>query len=154
MIRPARPQDAEPMQALTVRAWLRNWADFIEPSVMLAAAERDGTEPYLRSIGDPERDVLVFELDGAIAGHLLVAGAEIRAFYVDPPAQGAGVGTALLAAAEESIRAAGHDAGELHVFADNGLGRRFYEGRGWTLDSEPVLEEGDWAPSVRYVKAL
>jgi GNAT superfamily N-acetyltransferase len=155
VIRAATPEDAEAMLALTKRAWVRNWSDFVDPAVMLAQAEESGTGPYLRSIGDPAREVLVLEVDGAVVGHLLIVGDEIRAFYVDPPAQGAGAGTQLLVAAEERIRAAGHATAQLHVFDENHQARVFYERRGWTTDgAPPVLRERDWAPSVHYVKAL
>jgi GNAT superfamily N-acetyltransferase len=154
VIRPARRDDAAAMMALTKRAWMRNWADFVDPTVMLARAEEDGTEPYRRSIADPGRTVLVLEVDEAIVGHLLIVGDEIRAFYVDPPAQGAGAGTALLLAAEDHIRAAGHPAARLHVFAANGQARAFYEARGWTLAGDAALRDGDWAPSVPYRKEL
>ena len=154
MIRDATPQDAEAMMALTKRAWVRNWSDFVDPGVMLAQAAEDGTGPYLRSIADPARQVLVLEVDGAVVGHLLIVGDEIRAFYVDPPAQGAGAGTQLLAAAEERIRAAGHASARLHVFVQNGQARTFYEARGWVADGGPELHDGDWAPSVPYRKEL
>ena len=51
--------------------------------------------------------------------------------YVDPAAQGAGVGRRLLADAQERIRAAGHARAWLYVFADNAHGCAFYERHGW-----------------------
>ncbi len=80
----------------------------------------------------------------------------VRALYVDPVAQGAGLGTLLLDGAVERLVEAGHDEATLWVFAANGLGRAFYEARGWELDPAGAGQEGEgWlAPAVRYRRDL
>jgi GNAT superfamily N-acetyltransferase len=86
----------------------------------------------------------VDEVDGRVVGYASVRERALTTLYVDPVAQGAGVGTRLLAEAE----AAG--AAELEVFEANGHGRRFYEDRGWR-DAGPA---GEWLdrPLRRYVR--
>ena len=64
---------------------------------------------------------------------------------MDPAAQGAGVGSALLAEAQ----AAG--ARELRVLEANGHAREFYEARGWRDDGEGGIYRG--RPTRRYVRA-
>ena len=81
---------------------------------------------------------------GDVVGFASLSGAKLTTLYVDPFAQGAGVGTRLLVEAE----AAG--ARELEVFAANGHGRHFYEARGWSDDGAA----GEWLdrPLRRYVR--
>jgi GNAT superfamily N-acetyltransferase len=79
---------------------------------------------------------------------------ELHAIYVDPPAQGAGAGSALLAAAEQGLRDEGHERAMLWVFVRNGLARAFYAARGWAPDDPPLVVEDRWSTEVRYVKDL
>ena len=75
--------------------------------------------------------VRVFDQDGTVVGYAAVQDDELASLYVDPAAQGAGVGGRLLADAHERIRAAGHARAWLYVYADNGHGCAFYERHGW-----------------------
>ena len=93
----------------------------------------------------------VFDQDGRVAGFALVQGNELRAIYVDPPAQGAGVGSALLDAAVEALRANGHAEAFLWTFEANGLARAFYERHGWEADGG---RQEHLAPEVRYRRTL
>lgn len=116
-------------------------------------------------IAEPEasrRTTLVFALDGRVAGFGShgpardedAAGAgELMALYVDPPAQGAGVGRTLLEAVEARLEAEGFPEAVLRVFAANGAARAFYEHRGWRLEPG-TLREDAWAPDVRYRRPL
>ena len=63
--------------------------------------------------------VRVFDQDGAVVGLLGRPGRRAHGLYVDPAAQGAGVGSRLLADAQERIRAAGHARAWLYVYAEN-----------------------------------
>jgi GNAT superfamily N-acetyltransferase len=93
-------------------------------------------------------DVHVFDQDGVVAGFAALDGNELRAIYVDPRAQGAGVGSALLEASVEGLRAAGHREAFLWCFEANGLARAFYERHGWALVPGESQERS--APEVRY----
>jgi GNAT superfamily N-acetyltransferase len=63
------------------------------------------------------------------------------------------VGSALLARAEELLRASGFGRATLRVFEANGQGRAFYERHGWQLAAE-AEPEVSLAPEVRYRRAL
>jgi GNAT superfamily N-acetyltransferase len=68
---------------------------------------------------------VVEDVEGRVAGFAAIEGTMLRALYVDPPAQGAGVGSRLLEAAQEAgVRA-------LEVYTANGHARGFYAGHGW-----------------------
>ena len=144
MIRRARPEDAPALAAVHVRAWRHAYADIV-------AVEDMPTECWRRERWDAllaeGAEVHVFDQDGAVAGFAALDGNELRALYVDPPAQGAGVGSALLTAAVDALRAAGHREAYLWTFEANGLARAFYERHGWQL--VPGRQER-LAPEVRY----
>jgi ribosomal protein S18 acetylase RimI-like enzyme len=146
VIRPATVQDAAAIASIQARGWRWAYGDFIAPEDMPDAAERAPVFRELAATGA----VRVFDQDDTVVGFASVAEDELTSLYVDPAAQGAGVGSRLLADAEERIRAAGHPRAWLYVYADNGQGRAFYERHGWRLVGE-LVGEGRWrAPGYRY----
>jgi ribosomal protein S18 acetylase RimI-like enzyme len=163
VIRPAVPEDADAIQEIAKRAWVRAYADFIDPGLMLSRLEDAGPARFRAAIADEANALFVLEIADRVAGYVGVCPArdaaesgcgEIAVLYVDPPAQGAGAGTALLERAEAELRARGFAEALLEVFAENGHGRAFYERHGWGSDGRAVQEQGDWAPKVVYRKAL
>ena len=62
-----------------------------------------------RIVSDPDTPLepcewmLVAELDGTVVGYVAVSGNHVENLYVDPAAQGRGVGRCLLAAVEERL---------------------------------------------------
>lgn len=167
MIRAATPADADAIATVQVRAWRRAYADFLPPEAMEhdPAAAHERWRANLAEGAAARRTTLVFELDGRIAGYASVGPArgegsqpgvgELMAVYVDPVAQGAGVGRALMDAAEARLLEQGHGEAVLWVFAANGMARDFYARRGWVLEPDAVNPRLDlWAPAVRYRLAL
>jgi GNAT superfamily N-acetyltransferase len=136
VIRPATPADAPAIAAAQARAWRHAYADIVEPERMPTAQQQAPRfAEYIRAGGE----VLVFDQNGRVAGFAALSGGELQAIYVDPPAQGAGVGSALLRAAEDALREA------------NGLARAFYERHGWELVAG---RQERIAPEVRYRRGL
>lgn len=150
MIRPATQADAEAIADIEARAWMWAYSDFIDPE--------DMRDPYARSA--PWQDyiargaVCVFDQDGVVAGYAVVGDDELKGLYVDPAAQGAGVGGRLLTDAEQRLRDAGTARAFLLVYADNHHGREFYERRGWERVGEKLGVEEWRAPGYRYEKSL
>jgi GNAT superfamily N-acetyltransferase len=149
VIRRAVPADAEAIAAVQARGWRHAFADIVEPDRMPDPEEQ---APRFADFIAGGGEVQVFDQDGRIAGFAVVVGEELRALYVDPPAQGAGVGSALLDAAVEALRADGHAEAFLWTFEANGLARAFYERHGWEL--VPGHDDHLGAPLVRYRRAL
>ena len=174
MIRTAGAADAAALAGIQHRAWWRAYADFVDPERFGTLEERVERWHGLLAdcaVADPAaraRTTVVWDQDAVVAGFASVGPArdadvrgeagELMAVYVDPAAQGAGVGRALMAAAEQRLRAAGFGSAVLWVFAANGLARDFYERRGWTLEPAGVIQAQHgsewWAPAVRYRLAL
>ena len=166
MIRVAIPADAEAIAAVQVRAWQRAYADFLPPEAVEPAtfeARRARWREHLED-GSTSRSTQAFDQDGVVAGFASIGPArdrdagvevgELMALYVDPVAQGAGVGRALLDAAERLLRADGYAAAVLWVFAENGMARDFYARHSWALEPADVIAANHgaewWAPAVRY----
>lgn len=186
MIREATPRDAAGITVVQVRAWRRAYADILPPEAVepeAVAARKAKWGSILADGPSAGAPTFVWDQDGVVAGFASVGpardadvaggvspgsphggpgrhagGGELRALYVDPPAQGAGVGRALLAAAEERLRADGFAFAVLWVFEENGLARDFYARHGWELEDADVTARHHgahwWAPAVRYRLAL
>jgi GNAT superfamily N-acetyltransferase len=163
MIRAATVADARAIAELQTRAWFRAYEDIVDHQVMADRAE-DREQRWIEHLTTDELSTtIVAEVDGQLAGfasygpsrlgHAPPDEGELWALYVDPPAQGAGVGTQLLDAAVAALRAAGHTRAVLGVFEANGHARRFYEGQGWVWDGQPAIADV-WAPEVHYRRQL
>ena len=149
MIRRATVDDAAAIASIQARGWRHAFADIVEPDRMPDPEEQG---PRLADFIAGGGEIHVFDQDGRIAGFAIVQGDELRALYVDPPAQGAGVGSALLDAAVDALRASGHAEAFLWTFEANGLARAFYERHGWEL--VPGRDDHLGAPEVRYRRGL
>jgi ribosomal protein S18 acetylase RimI-like enzyme len=162
VIRRAVEADAEAIEAVIRRAWHRAYGDFLDVAAVL-------DEPGERVARWRERmrsdvvTVLVWDQGGQVAG-MVCAGASddedapldhgaVRALYVDPPAQGAGVGSALLDAAIEQLRDRGFRGVDLWAFAENRAARTFYERRGFAVIEEGV-DAGTGLAELRFRRAL
>lgn len=146
MIRPATEADARAIAELEVRAWRWAYVDFVAEEDMITVAERE--ERWAGAGG-----AFVAEVQpGRIAGVVQVLEDEIAALYVEPAAQGAGLGAALLDFAGERLRAAGHAQAVLWVFERNGHARGFCERRGWVADG--ARDERRGTSALRYRQNL
>jgi ribosomal protein S18 acetylase RimI-like enzyme len=167
MTRRATLADARAMAEVQLRSWQRDYADVVPADILAGQTVERRLERWteLLSAGvattfafdQPGVGVVGFAVCGPMRGEHADEGVgELHALYVDPFAQGAGVGTALLAEATEELRAAGHAEATLWVFRDNGRARRFYERQGWRCEegSEALAGADWWAPSVRYRREL
>lgn len=114
-------------------ALLRAWVDGTAPQCEVIVAER-------RDAGADLLGVVIASLRPELLSH--APSAHIEALAVAENAQGRGVGTALIAAAEAAVRTRGAETMTLHVFARNTRARALYERAGY---------EGEL---LRYIKYL
>jgi ribosomal protein S18 acetylase RimI-like enzyme len=142
VIRPATLEDAAGIARVHVRAWRRAYPDILDPQILDDLSVEEFAQRWTGLLGDPGSRAWVCEVDGAVRGFASVRDSEMTTLYVDPAAQGAGVGTALLREATDA------GARTLQVLEANGEGRRFYERRGWA----PTGPGEDWRglATVRY----
>lgn len=168
MIRPATEADAAAIARMHTRSRRRGYQDILAPEV-LDDSESARAERWRASLTEPDPPgmvTLVEDVEGDIAGVVSFGPSrprfappgigEVHGLYVDPTAQGAGVGTRLLTAAEDGLRAQGFDRATLWVYRDNAHARHFYEARGWAVEPGSEADQGaDWhAPSIRHGRTL
>lgn len=110
-----------------------------------------------------ECGTLVFD-DGLVKGFVIQGAArdddaagchEVMAIYVEPPFVREGVGSRLLAAAEERAAAEGRRLMKIWVLEANPRARAFYERNGYRPDgTSKVIPEWNGALELRYSKDL
>jgi ribosomal protein S18 acetylase RimI-like enzyme len=165
-LRPATPADARAIAAISVRGWEHAYADFLDSRVLAQRTVESQAERWRAWLAGDVTQTTVAQVAGRIAGYATVGASrdadatpavgELAGLYVDPSAQGAGLGTQLLEDALTRLSAAGFTSATLWVFEENGLGRAFYERHGWAVDPGGAGREGaDWhGPAVRYRRDL
>ncbi len=70
----------------------------------------------------PKAETWVAEVDGDVVGFISLLGNEIGGLFLNPKEHGKGIGRALVGKAQELYPTL-----EVEVFAQNSIGRRFYE---------------------------
>ena len=157
MIRAATPRDIEALVRVQGRGWRHAYGEFVDVEAMPGPDERaERWRDRLRGEGT----TFVWARDGRVAGFVAcgpdrdreVAVGEVYAIYVDPAAQGAGLGSMLLAHAMKELAAARYRRALLWCLEANGLARAFYESRGWAQDGGQ--REHRWGPELRYRRDL
>ena len=161
-LRRGTPEDAEQIAGISVRAWIHAYEAFLDPRVLAERTVASQAERWRGWLAGSETETQVAEIAGRIAGYATVGASrdgdaydtvgQLSGLYVDPAAQGAGLGTRLLADAVSRLRASGFIVATLWVFEENGLGRAFYERHGWWPDPDGVgRESAEWhGPALRY----
>ncbi len=145
-VRPYRPDDAEAVARLALRAWAPVFASIretLDPDIY-AVFYPDGWRAHQRAAVEAALDALdtyVAEGGGAVVGFVSIALSpdddlgEVHMIAVDPDEQRAGVGTALAERAVAHVREAGLALVMVETGADAGHGpaRRLYERAGFGL---------------------
>jgi ribosomal protein S18 acetylase RimI-like enzyme len=163
VIRPARAEDAEALAALQTRSWRAAYGDYVDDERIDAASERR-EERWRELLAGKHGTFVIVGADAALVGFVSVGPSrdadarpgdgELYAIYVEPSLAGTGVGSELIRYAEAEL-ARHHRAATLWVFEQNAGARAFYQRHGWAPDDRAGdPERWDWAPSVRYRKAL
>ena len=166
-VRRAVVADAEAISGVNSRAWLHAYFDIVEPRRMFKRMEDvTQTQQWATRLASPVGEIWCAEVGGVVAGYVAVGPSEdadgnpgtgaLWSLDLDPSAQGAGLGSRLHDHALVLLEAAGFTRATLWVLVDNGLARRFYEGRGWIEDpSGEGLQDPAWmGPAVRYRREL
>ena len=162
-LRRAGPDDAEAIAGISVRTWHHAYSDFIDPRELFERTLESQLPLWdARLAPGADGEVWVAIVAERLAAYTAVgpsgdadattATGALRALYVDPPAQGAGLGAFLHDHALGRIAALGFPVATLWIFSANEVVRAFYERHGWQLDPSGAGQEGaDWiSPAVRY----
>jgi putative acetyltransferase len=138
------------------------WHDVHPGRVPDGLTERRTPEAFLERVSSrvAETDeTTVADVDGTVAGFVMVSGSEAEQVYVDRRFRGAGVAGLLLTEAERQIAAAGHDVAWLVVVRGNDRAQAFYAKQGWVDEGDfdyPVTALGEHfiSPCRKYTKRV
>ena len=145
ILRPATAHDIEAVTAL----FHQGWHDVHPGRVPDGLTERRTREAFRDRVSQriAETDeTTVAEVDGVVAGFIMVSADEAEQVYVDRAYRGTGVAALLLTEAERQIAAAGHDVAFLVVVRGNDRAQAFYARQGWTDEGDidyPVQALGE-----------
>ncbi|QKG91816.1 GNAT family N-acetyltransferase [Halorubrum sp. SS7] len=173
------PESAAEVRAgreLTVRAWAEGYGDLLSPDALSTIEEvmldQDFEQEHAEFTGsEVDNRALVAVADDGAGGSTTVVGwatlvwddewtgefvgddeAELRACYVDPEHQGAGVGGALVEAVLSRVPT-GYDRLVLEAFEAHDESRAFYEGQGFEPRATgEIVVVGESNPSVVYAR--
>lgn len=171
-IREASRPDARAIAEVHVEGWAWGYRGLLPDEVIAARTVGDREAQWIEAFTDRSRQrdaCFVAEADdGRVLGFVACGPAadeqvpppadagEVYAIYLREAAKDRGVGGALMAAAEDAMRASGFDHAILWVLEANVRARSFYEGGGWTWDGTVGEHrfECDARPILRYVREL
>ena len=158
LLRPATTDDVEAVTDV----FHQGWHDVHPGRVPDGLTERRTPEAFRDRVAQriAETDeTTVAEVDGVVAGFIMVAGAEAEQVYVDREFRGTAVARLLLTEAERQIAAAGHDVAFLVVVRGNDRAQAFYARQGWADEGDvdyPVTALGEHflSPCRRFTKRV
>jgi putative acetyltransferase len=158
ILRPATADDVEAIAAV----FHQGWHDVHPGRVPDGLTERRTPEAFVDRVTArvAETDeTTVADVDGRVAGFVMVHDDEAEQVYVDRDFRGTTVATLLLTEAERQIAAAGHDVAFLVVVRGNERAQAFYARQGWTDEGDvdyPVqaLGEDFISPCRKFTKRV
>jgi GNAT superfamily N-acetyltransferase len=155
ILRPATAEDISSIAPIWHRGWQDGHVGHVPEELTTARTERSFWSRAAQRLAD----TTVAEIEGAVAGFVVVVGDEVEQVYVGEDHRGSGVASVLLAEAERRVQHGGHHTAWLAVVAGNERARRFYAKRGWvdegSVDYQAQGPDGPiTVPSHRYVKAV
>jgi GNAT superfamily N-acetyltransferase len=154
-LRPATPEDADAIGDVWFAAWKDGHLGLVPEELVRVRTP----ESFRERAAGKVPGATVAEVEGGIAGFIVVADDEVEQVFVAAEHRGSGIAAKLLTAAEEQLSASGHETAWLAVVPGNARARAFYEREGWrddgALEYEAAGPDGPIAvPTRRYVKGL
>jgi GNAT superfamily N-acetyltransferase len=126
-LRTAETGDLEAVAAIWSAGWHDGHGGHSPEELTRARTEASFRDRAADRLGD----TTVAELDGSVAGFVVVRGDEVEQIYVAAEQRGTGLAVRLLHAAAGIVAEGGHRRAWLAVVSGNARARRFYERSGW-----------------------
>jgi GNAT superfamily N-acetyltransferase len=147
VVRRALVDDAGGIARVWVRAWQIAYRDLVPDVVLDAISADERRERWIARLEAGDRTFVVEDL--GIAGYCrVVLPGEIASLYVLPERRRGGIGSALLIAGLDELRAHSVHA-TLWVFTGNHPARAFYTRFGFTPDGAARTDEGTGLEEIR-----
>lgn len=158
ILRPATTDDVEAIADLFHRGWHDAHPGRVPDGLTQRRTREAFHDRVTRRVAETD-ETTVAEVDGSIAGFVMIAGDEVEQVYVDRPFRGSGAAALLLTEAERQVAAGGHDVAWLAVVRGNDRAQAFYARQGWVdegdLDYEATaLGETFISPCRRFTKRV
>jgi GNAT superfamily N-acetyltransferase len=158
VLRPATEDDVDAVAAL----FHQGWHDVHPGRVPDGLTQRRTPQAFHDRVAErvaETTDTTVAEVDGVLAGFIMVSDDEAEQVYVERSFRGTTVGTLLLTEAERQIAAAGHDVAFLVVVRGNDRAQSFYVRQGWVDEGDidyPVTALGEHylSPCRKFTKRV
>ena len=158
ILRPATTDDVEAIADLFHRGWHDAHPGHVPDGLTARRTREAFGERVAQRVAETD-ETTVAEVDGTVAGFVMIAGDEVEQVYVDRGFRGSGVATVLLAEAERQVAAAGFEVAWLAVVVGNDRAQAFYRRHGWVDEGElpyevTALGETFGAPCPRLTKRV
>lgn len=148
-MRCATPADIDAIVGVFLACWRGPYADVLPASAVQQMTDERAIQLWSKAFADlGERDEIIVVSSGedsaarGVARYGLTGGGDqgtLWSLYVDPSAQGSGLGSRLLQTAEEALAKRGAKSASLCVFARNAPSIAFYTHQGW----KPLHQDGE-----------
>lgn len=131
VIRHARQNEIGILAAIGLRAWAKAIAEFADAARMRDAAER----AFVDFLTEHWLSVLLIEEENQVCGWAAREDLDgtISDLWIDPAAQGRGLGRALLADMEQRMAAEGFEAADAKTHAQNAAAVAFFQSAGYRV---------------------
>ncbi|MEQ8841824.1 MAG: GNAT family N-acetyltransferase [Acidimicrobiales bacterium] len=160
-IREMTVDDAPAVAEVHVRSWLATYDGLLDADLLASLGVAERTTMWTSVLSSPNDGVrLLVERGGEAVGFLAGGSsspsdpdaAEVFSIYLDPSVWRRGLGSTLLDAGVDGLRADGPKPVVLWVMDGNDAACRFYEARGWRFDGARKDEQVGAAlvPHLRY----
>ncbi len=126
-IRPAHPEDLDPLAQLWLDGWMDAHAAHVPPE-LTSKRPLESFRKRLEGYGDRLRTAGPI---GAPLGMCVITGNELDQIFVSSEARGTGLACAFLSDAEARLAANGTERAHLLCVIENTRAARFYEKYGW-----------------------
>ena len=150
-VRPRVASDSRAVRRVARAAWRATYSR-LAPAAFIRAVLRGGygRERLLRGLLDTRRDALVVEDGGSVLGYADVleeppGACELMRIYVDPVAQGRGLGRALLREAAGAARRRGVSSLSVAVDRRNRRAQAWYRRQGFRPAGRATFELAGWS---------
>jgi ribosomal protein S18 acetylase RimI-like enzyme len=153
-IRPARRRDANAIAGVHVRSRQAAYRGFIAEELLASPSVAERARSWRGWLVAAGSETIVAESARGIVGFCTTvwgrgaAGCEIAGLYIEPELVRRGIGSALLRAALEAVRANGAGAVTLRVLEANEPARAFYDRFGFAADGDRELDERTGEPVI------
>ncbi len=157
VLRAAGPADLDAVVGVFLECWRVSYAAVLPAEVLDRMDDASARELWRSALGRPG-STLIAVRDGRALGLVRFTRdgdtGHVASLYVSPASQGEGLGSRLLAAAENELALNGAVYATLWVFRDNTPSIAFYARNGWLPTGAERVEAAFGAPEIGLAKTL